>query len=339
MKILLTGGAGYIGTHTAVALIESGHEIVIADNFSNSSHLVIERLEDISKIKIKYYQVDIADQPELKKICEKEAFEAVIHLAGLKAVAESVEKPLLYYKVNISTTLSLCAVMLDLGIRNLVFSSSATVYGEPERVPLDENCRTSDATNPYGNAKLFIEQILKDLQEAQPQLNVAVLRYFNPAGAHSSAKIGEHPTGLPNNLIPVLTQVAAGTLKELVIHGDDYDTPDGTCIRDFIHVCDLAEAHLAALEKLASNPGLVIYNLGTGQGRSVKEVVDTFERTTGQSLKKRIGPRRPGDVATTYCTPTLAQRELNWHSRRNIEDICRDAWLWQQQNPHGYEPW
>ena len=337
MKTLLTGGAGYIGSHTALALVQSGHDIVIADNFSNSSHLVIDRLEEICETTIKYYQVDIANQTELRNICQKEKFEAVIHLAGLKAVGESVEEPLLYYSVNLSTTLSLCSVTLDLGIGNLVFSSSATVYGEPERVPLDESCRTNSAINPYGSTKLFIEQILKDLQAAQPQMNIVLLRYFNPAGAHRSALIGEDPRGRPNNLVPVLTQVAVGKLDELVIHGDDYDTPDGSCIRDFIHVCDLAEGHVAALAKMASNRGLLTYNLGTGQGHSVKEVVAAFERTTKQKLNRRIGPRRAGDVASTYCDPTLAEHALNWRASRTIDDICRDAWHWQQQNPDGYE--
>ena len=338
MKILLTGGAGYIGSHTAIALVKSGHEVVIADNFSNSHHLVIARLEGLCERQIRNYQIDVANQLDLEEICRKENFEAVIHFAGLKAVSESVNKPLLYYGVNLSTTLSLCAVMLDLGIRNLVFSSSATVYGEPERIPLDEHCRANNANNPYGRTKSFIEQILKDLQATQPLMNIALLRYFNPAGAHASARIGEDPKGPPNNLIPILTRVAAKKLKEVVIYGDDYDTPDGTCVRDFIHVHDLAEGHVAALTKLVTNPGLVTYNLGTGQGRSVSEVVDTFERTTGVELKKRVGPRRPGDVVSAYCDPALAERELNWRARLDIEDICRDAWLWQQQNPHGYQP-
>jgi len=338
VNILLTGGAGYIGSHTSLALIESGHDIVIVDDFSNSSPEVIDRLAELGARPVQCHQLDIADREALSRVCRIESIDAVIHFAGLKAVGESVEEPLRYYDVNISTTLSLCSVMLELGIRNLVFSSSATVYGEPERIPLDENCQTGGTTSPYGSTKLFIEQILTDIQRAHPQMNIALLRYFNPAGAHASALLGEDPQGRPNNLVPVLSQVAVGKLEQLVVHGDDYDTPDGSCVRDYIHVCDLAAGHLAALTKLGSDPGLVTYNLGTGNGHSVKEVVAAFEEVAGVTLNKRTGPRRPGDVATTYCDPSLARQELGWQAQYSIADICRDAWRWQQQNPDGYRP-
>ncbi|MAM82229.1 MAG: UDP-glucose 4-epimerase GalE [Gammaproteobacteria bacterium] len=337
MNVLLTGGAGYIGSHTAIALLESGHDIVIADNFCQSSKEVISRLEEISGHSIRHYEIDVADRSPLKEICMDEKIDAVMHFAGLKSVTKSLDEPLLYYEVNLSSILSLCDIMVELDIRNLVFSSSATVYGEPERIPLDEHCRTSKATNPYGSTKLFIEQILKDLQNAQPLMNIALLRYFNPAGAHGSARIGEDPEGVPNNLVPFVTQVAIGNLEELVVHGDDYDTADGTCVRDFIHVCDLAEGHVAALSKLTSAPGLVVYNLGTGRGQSVKEVIEAFEDISGIALNKRIGPRRPGDVPITFCDPSLAEQELGWRAKRTIVDICRDAWRWQQKNPKGYK--
>ncbi len=337
MKILLTGGAGYIGSHTAVELVTEGHDVVIVDNFCNSKEVVIDRISEIAGAEISCHRLDIRDTEALIDICRDEAIEAVVHFAGLKAVGESVEDPLRYYEVNLSSSISLCQAMLNQGIRHLVFSSSATVYGEPERIPLDEDCRVSEAANPYGTTKIFIEQILKDAQAANPDLNIALLRYFNPAGAHPSARIGEDPAGTPNNLVPFLTQVAIGKHDELVVHGDDYPTPDGTCIRDYIHVQDLARGHVAALTKLISDCGVVTYNLGTGQGHSVKEVVTAFEHSTNQHLNKRIGPRRPGDVPVSYADPGLAERELNWKAKLTIEDICRDAWLWQQENPNGYD--
>ncbi|MBT4161741.1 MAG: UDP-glucose 4-epimerase GalE [Gammaproteobacteria bacterium] len=336
MKILLTGGAGYIGSHTAVELISEGHDVVIVDDFSNSKEVVINRISEITGTQISYHRLDIRDTETLVGICRDEAIEAAIHFAGLKAVGESVEDPLRYYDVNLGSSVSLCKAMVSLNIRHLVFSSSATVYGEPERIPLDEECRASDAANPYGRTKIIIEQILKDMQLANPDMNIALLRYFNPAGAHLSGKLGEDPTGIPNNLVPFLTQVAIGKRSELVINGDDYPTPDGTCIRDYIHVQDLARGHVAALAKLRSDCGVVTYNLGTGQGQSVKEVVSAFERSTNQHLNRRIGPRRPGDVPVSYTDPSLAERELNWKATLTIEDICRDAWHWQQENPGGY---
>lgn len=337
MKVLLSGGAGYIGSHTALALLEAGHDISIADNLCNSSAVVIDRLQELGNSPIPFYQIDVAETDALRDICSNQNIDAIIHFAGLKAVAESVADPLRYYDVNLSTTVSICRVMLDLDIRHLVFSSSATVYGEPERIPLDENCRLNRAANPYGRTKQIGEKILTDLQETQPRLNIALLRYFNPAGAHPSARIGEDPSGIPSNLVPVLTQVAIGKLQQLTINGEDYDTDDGTCVRDYIHVQDLASGHVAALDKLATDCGLVTYNLGTGRGYSVREVIATFERATNQHLNKQSGPRRAGDVAVSYTDPGLAEKELDWKAERSIDDICRDAWLWQQENPNGYE--
>ncbi|MBL6690677.1 MAG: UDP-glucose 4-epimerase GalE, partial [Pseudomonadales bacterium] len=279
---------------------------------------------------------DLENTAAVSSICANENIEAAIHFAGLKAVGESVADPLLYYDLNLATSISLCKALQENSIHMLVFSSSATVYGDPERIPLDETCRATEAANPYGRTKIFIEQILRDLQSANPSMNIALLRYFNPAGAHPSAKLGEDPRGVPNNLVPFLTQVAIGMRDQLVINGDDYETPDGTCIRDYIHVQDLARGHVAALEKLRTGAGLVTYNLGTGRGNSVKEVVEAFEKSTNQKLNKRIGPRRPGDVPSTYTDPSLAEKELNWRAELTIEDICRDAWHWQQENPEGY---
>lgn len=337
MRILLAGGAGYIGSHTAVELLEEGHQVVIADNFSNSKPSVVERIKSVSNKDLTLHVLDIADSEALLDVCRDENIEAVVHFAGLKAVGESVADPLHYYDVNLSTSMSLIWVMQELGIRHLVFSSSATVYGEPERIPLDEDCRANEAANPYGRTKIMIEQMLRDVQAADSSMNIALLRYFNPAGAHPSGKMGEDPGGIPNNLVPFLTQVAIGHREELVINGDDYPTPDGTCIRDYIHVQDLARGHVAALKKLVRNCGLVTYNLGTGKGNSVKEVIDAFERATNRCLPKRTGPRRPGDVPTSYCNPSLAEIELNWKAEKSIVDICQDAWHWQEQNPDGYE--
>ncbi len=336
MKILLTGGTGYIGSHTAVELLVSGHDVVIVDNLRNSKETVIDRIEEVSHRSVTFYKTDVEDTETISNICSTEQIEAAIHFAGLKAVGESVADPLLYYELNLRTSISLCKALLANKIHNLVFSSSATVYGDPERIPLDERCRATVAANPYGRSKIFIEQMLRDLHAAKPEMNIALLRYFNPAGAHPSARMGEDPRGIPNNLVPFLTQVAIGLREQLVINGDDYETPDGTCIRDYIHVQDLAKGHLAALEKLSSGAGLVTYNLGTGRGTSVKEVISAFELSTNQHLNTRTGPRRPGDVPSTYTDPTLAERELNWHAELTIEDICRDAWRWQQENPDGY---
>ena len=336
MKILLTGGAGYIGSHTAVALLEANHEVVIVDNLRNSKASVIDRIQEVSGRQPGFYEEDVADCKIVTQICRDEHIDAAIHFAGLKAVGESVADPLLYYQLNVSTSVSLCQALAATGVNILVFSSSATVYGDPEKVPIDESCRATVATNPYGRTKIIIEQMLRDLCLANPEFNVALLRYFNPAGAHPSARMGEDPRGIPSNLVPFLTQVAIGTRDQLVINGDDYPTPDGTCIRDYIHVQDLAKGHLAALEKLVTNCGLVTYNLGTGKGHSVSQVVSAFERATNQHLPKTVGPRREGDVPSSVTDPDLAKRELDWSAELTIEDICRDAWLWQQQNPDGY---
>lgn len=336
MKILLTGGTGYIGSHTAVELLAENHDVVIIDNLRNSKASVIDRIQEVSGKSVSFHETDLENTAAVSSICANENIEAAIHFAGLKAVGESVADPLLYYDLNLATSISLCKALQENSIHMLVFSSSATVYGDPERIPLDETCRATEAANPYGRTKIFIEQILRDLQSANPSMNIALLRYFNPAGAHPSAKLGEDPRGVPNNLVPFLTQVAIGMRDQLVINGDDYETPDGTCIRDYIHVQDLARGHVAALEKLRTGAGLVTYNLGTGRGNSVKEVVEAFEKSTNQKLNKRIGPRRPGDVPSTYTDPSLAEKELNWRAELTIEDICRDAWHWQQENHEGY---
>ena len=336
MKVLLTGGAGYIGSHTAIELLTSGYEVVIVDNLRNSKASVVDRISEISGLSPAFYELDVADYAAMDTVLKQEQPDAVIHFAGLKAVGESVADPLLYYQLNLLTSISLCRAMADNNVTSLVFSSSATVYGEPEQIALDENCNATRAVNPYGRTKVIIEQMLRDLCDANPELNVVRLRYFNPAGAHPSARLGEDPKGVPNNLVPFLTQVAAGLRNELVINGDDYPTEDGTCIRDYIHVQDLARGHVAAIRKLQSNCRLVTYNLGTGIGHSVKEVVAAFELATNQHLPRSIGPRRKGDVPTSYTDPSLAERELGWKTELTIEDICRDAWQWQAENPTGY---
>ena len=336
MKVLLTGGAGYIGSHTAIELLTAGYEVVIVDNLRNSKASVVDRISEISGQSPAFYERDVADYAAIDTVLKQEQPDAVIHFAGLKAVGESVADPLLYYQLNLTTSISLCRAMADNNVTSLVFSSSATVYGEPERIPLDENCNATRAVNPYGRTKVIIEQMLRDLCDANPELNVVLLRYFNPAGAHPSARLGEDPKGVPNNLVPFLTQVAAGMRNELVINGDDYPTEDGTCIRDYIHVQDLARGHVAAIRKLQSNCRLVTYNLGTGTGHSVKEVVAAFELATNQHLPRTIGPRREGDVPAYYTDPSLAERELGWKTELTIEDICRDAWQWQAENPTGY---
>ncbi len=336
MKILLTGGTGYIGSHTAIELLASGYEVVLVDNLRNSKASVVGRISEISGQSPSFYKLDVADYSAVNTVFQQEKPDAVIHFAGLKAVGESVADPMLYYQWNLMTAINLCRAMTDNSINNLVFSSSATVYGIPERIPLDENCAATQAVNPYGRTKVIVEQILRDLCAAKPVLNVALLRYFNPAGAHPSARLGEDPTGIPTNLVPFMTQVAVGLRDELVINGDDYPTEDGTCVRDYIHVQDLARGHVAAIRKLEKGCGLVTYNLGTGKGVSVKEVVAAFERATNQHLPWAMGPPREGDVATTYTDPSLAERELEWKAELTIEDICRDAWQWQDANPTGY---
>lgn len=336
MKVLLTGGAGYIGSHTAVELLNAGHEVVIVDNLSNSSVKAIHRVEQLTKRTIRFYERDILDRPGLNEIFENESVDAVIHFAGLKAVGDSVSDPLNYYHVNINGAISLCQSMSSFGIKNLVFSSSATVYGEPTKIPIAESSHITDAANPYGRTKLMIEKILEDLCQADPNFNVARLRYFNPAGAHESGEIGEDPNGVPNNLLPYVTQVAVGRRTELTVNGDDYPTPDGTCVRDYIHVVDLAKGHLAALNRLQEKPGLVTYNLGAGKGYSVMDVVEAFETANQLKIPYVIGPRRIGDIPTSYTNPDKAMTELNWQAEKTIDDICRDAWRWQEKNPEGY---
>lgn len=337
MRILLAGGAGYIGSHTAVELISAGHEIIIIDNLSNSSEVSIKRVEKIANGKITFYKKDLLNLADIEAIFQSEKIDAVIHFAGLKAVGESVSNPLDYYHCNINTSINLCRLMLKYDVKRLVFSSSATVYGEPTEMPISEATPITDATNPYGRTKLIIEKMLEDVCRANLDFHVVRLRYFNPGGAHKSGDIGEDPNGKPNNLLPFITQTAIGKQDELTIFGNDYPTPDGTCIRDYIHIEDLAKGHLAAIEKLLSNPGLVSYNLGTGTGYSVLDIVQAFEKANNIKLPIKIGPRRPGDIPTSYTAVSLAKEELGWQAEKNIEDICRDAWNWQKKHPRGYE--
>jgi UDP-glucose 4-epimerase len=336
MKILLTGGAGYIGSHTAVELILAGHQVTIVDNLANSSAMSVARVEALTQSKVALHKIDLLEVKALDQLFANQPFDAVVHFAGLKAVGESVREPLNYYQTNINTTLNLVDCMLRHDVHRLVFSSSATVYGEPEKIPVDESSPIIDATNPYSRSKLFIEKILEDVCIANPKFNVARLRYFNPGGAHASGEIGEDPHGTPNNLLPFVTQVAVGKLQQLVVFGQDYATPDGTCVRDYIHVVDLARGHLAAINKLAENPGLVTYNLGSGVGHSVLDVIHAFETANHLTLPYTVGPRREGDIAEYYADPTKALQELGWRAEKSLEDICRDAWRWQQKNPDGY---
>jgi UDP-glucose 4-epimerase len=335
MRILVTGGAGYIGSHTCVELLKAGYEVVVVDNLSNSKEEAIHRVEEISHGRVEFHQVDLVDEAGLEAVFRRGRVEAVIHFAGLKAVGESVAQPLRYYHNNVTGTLVLLKVMGAHGVKDLVFSSSCTVYGEPQRVPVTEDFPLS-ATNPYGRTKLIIEDMLRDLYVADPSWNVALLRYFNPVGAHPSGRIGEDPNGIPNNLVPYIAQVAVGRLKQLSVFGGDYPTPDGTGVRDYIHVVDLATGHLKALEKLRQKPGVVAYNLGTGRGNSVLEVVAAFERASGREIPYRIVARRPGDVALTYADPSKAQRELGWRAELGLDEMCADVWRWQENNPNGY---
>lgn len=335
MSILVTGGAGYIGSHTVLELLEQGEEVVVVDNLSNSSQESLNRVESITGKKVTFYEIDLIDKKQLNEVFEAHNIESVIHFAGYKAVGESVQKPMMYYQNNLDSTLVLCEVMSDHGVKNLVFSSSATVYGDPETVPITEESPLS-ATNPYGRTKLFIEYILKDLHTSDSSWNIALLRYFNPVGAHKSGLIGEDPNDIPNNLMPYVSQVAVGKLKQLSVFGDDYPTPDGTGVRDYIHVVDLALGHLKAIEKLSSNPGLVIYNLGTGKGTSVLDMVKAFENASGKKVDYKIGPRRSGDIATCYADPAKAESELGWTAKRGIQEMCEDGWKWQSENPNGY---
>jgi UDP-glucose 4-epimerase len=333
--ILVTGGTGFIGSHTVLELLNSGYNVVVMDNLSNSKIESLKRVESITGRKADFHQLDLLDEKGLRSLFQSYSFDAVIHFAGLKAVGESVEKPLLYHENNISGTVTLCKVMADAGVKNIVFSSSATVYGDPEVSPIPETSAVT-AVNPYGRTKLTIEYILKDLYGSDPNWNIALLRYFNPVGAHESGKIGEDPNGIPNNLMPYVTQVAVGKLDKLRVFGNNYPTHDGTGVRDYIHVTDLAIGHLKALEKLAANPGVVTYNLGTGTGSSVLDVIKAFESATSVEIPYEIAPRRPGDAAICYADPSKAETELGWKAERDLEMMCRDAWNWQQQNPDGY---
>ncbi len=335
MHILVTGGAGYIGSHTCVELLKKDFQVTIVDNLSNSKETAIKRIEEITGKKVNFIKCDILDEEKLDTIFAENIFDAVIHFAGLKAVGESVEIPLDYYKNNISGTLSLCNVMKKHNVKNLIFSSSATVYGLNQNVPFKEDFPTS-ATNPYGRSKLMIEEILTDLYNSDNSWNIVLLRYFNPVGAHSSGLIGEDPNGLPNNLMPFISQVAVGKLPKLRVFGDDYPTRDGTGVRDYIHVVDLADGHIKAINQLNANCGLKIYNLGCGHGFSVLEVIDAFQEASGRNIPYEIVERRAGDIAVSYADSSLAKKELNWEAEKGIDEMCRDAWNWQQKNPEGF---
>lgn len=336
MAILVTGGAGYIGSHTLVELIKKGYETVVIDNLYNSSEKSLERVEAITGVKPKFYFGDVRDEDLLRRIFTENEIEYVIHFAGLKAVGESCKKPLFYYDNNLNGTLVLVKVMTEYNCKNLVFSSSATVYGTPERLPLDETCKIGGTTNPYGTSKYFQEIMLTDICKADPDWNVILLRYFNPVGAHESGLIGEDPDGIPNNLMPYVAKVAIGELKEVGVFGNDYPTPDGTGVRDYIHVVDLAKGHVAAIEKVKTK-GVHIYNLGTGVGYSVLDVIKAFSKACGRELPYVIKPRRDGDVASNYADSSKAKSELGWQAELNLDDMCASSWNWQKKNPHGYK--
>lgn len=336
MTVLVTGGVGYIGSHTTIELIQEGKDVVIVDNLSNSNIVVLDRIEEITGVKPKFYEIDVQNRENLEIVFKENDIDSVIHFAASKAVGESVEKPLEYYSNNIKNTLVLLETMRKYNVKNFVFSSSATVYGDPHKCPILEDFPLS-ATNPYGQTKLMIENMLRDICKADKNLNVAILRYFNPVGAHKSGKIGEEPNGIPNNLMPYITKVAIGQLKELSVFGDDYNTPDGTGVRDYIHVLDLACGHVKALEKLESKPGLVTYNLGTGNGYSVLEMVQAFSKASGRDIAYKIAPRRPGDIAMCYADASKAKKELGWEAKYNLDEMCEDSWRWQSLNPNGYE--
>lgn len=335
MRILLTGGAGYIGSHTAIELDKAGHEIVIVDNLVNSKEEAVRRVEKIINKKVVFVKADVRDREAMDKIFKSQKIDAVIHFAGLKAVGESCVKPLEYYENNMNATFVLVDVMRQNGCKNIIFSSSATVYGDPAIIPITEECPKGHCTNPYGQTKSMLEEVLSDVQKADNEWNVVLLRYFNPIGAHKSGLIGENPNGIPNNLMPYITQTAIGMRKELGVFGNDYDTPDGTGVRDYIHVVDLAAGHVAALKAIERNCGLAIYNLGTGHGYSVLDVVKAFEKANGLKVPYSIKPRRPGDIATCYCNPAKAKAELGWEAQYGIEDMCRDSWNFQKNNPNG----
>ena len=336
MAILVTGGAGYIGSHTCVELLNAGYEVVVLDNLSNASEKSLDRVRQITGKELKFYKGDILDREILNKLFAENTIESCIHFAGLKAVGESVQKPWEYYNNNISGTLTLVDAMREHNCKNIIFSSSATVYGNPAQIPITEECPKGQCTNPYGWTKSMLEQVLTDIQKADPQWNVILLRYFNPIGAHKSGLMGENPNGIPNNLMPYITQVAVGKLKELGVFGDDYDTPDGTGVRDYIHVVDLAVGHVKALKKIEDKSGVSIYNLGTGNGYSVLDVVKAYEKACKKSIPYEIKPRRAGDIAACYSDASKAKKELGWEAEYGIDRMCEDSWRWQSRNPDGY---
>jgi len=337
MSILVTGGAGYIGSHTCVELLNEGYDVVVLDNLSNSSEKSLDRVKSLTGKSVKFYKGDILDRDILNKIFAENSIESCIHFAGLKAVGESVAKPWEYYHNNVTGTLTLVDVMRQNNCKNIIFSSSATVYGDPVEIPITEECPKGQCTNPYGWTKSMLEQMLIDIQKADKEWNVIILRYFNPIGAHKSGTMGENPNGIPNNLMPYVTQVAVGKLETLGVFGNDYDTPDGTGVRDYIHVVDLARGHVKALKKIDENAELCIYNLGTGHGYSVLDIVKNFEEANGIKIPYVIKARRPGDIATCYCDPQKAKEELGWEAQFGIREMCEDAWRWQSNNPNGYE--
>lgn len=336
MNILLTGGAGYIGSHTIIELDKAGHSVVVVDNLVNSSEESLRRVAQIIGKPVPFVKADVRDAAAMNEVFEKYSFDACIHFAGLKAVGESVAKPLEYYENNMNATFVLLDVMRKHNCKNFIFSSSATVYGDPAIIPITEECPKGQCTNPYGKTKSMLEEVLMDLQKADPEWNVVLLRYFNPIGAHQSGLIGENPNGIPNNLMPYITQTAVGLRQELGVFGNDYDTPDGTGVRDYIHVCDLAAGHVCALQAIERKCGLAIYNLGTGHGYSVLDVVHAFEKANGLKVPYSIKPRRAGDIATCYCNPAKAKAELGWEAKYGIEEMCRDSWNFQKNNPKGY---
>ena len=337
MTILVTGGAGYIASHTNVELLKEGYDVIVMDNLCNSSKESVARVERITGKKIRFYQTDMRDLSGLETIFSENTIDVIIHFAGLKAVGESCEKPYEYYENNITGTLNILKMMKQYHVKKMVFSSSATVYGEPETVPITEDSKVGGVTNPYGRTKFMLEEILSDIQRADSSFDIALLRYFNPIGAHESGLIGESPNGIPNNLLPYVAKVAAGVLEQVNVFGDDYPTPDGTGVRDYIHVVDLARGHVCAVKKLMEHPGLVIYNLGTGIGYSVLEIIQNFEKACGRKIPYVIAPRRPGDIPTCYSDPSKAERELGWKAEYGIDRMCEDAWRWQSHNPNGYE--
>ena len=336
MRLLVTGGAGYIGSHTVLELLQAGHDVVVLDNLCNGSLEALRRIQAIAGRSLQFVQGDIRDRALLDQLFAQQQVDAVVHFAGLKAVGESVRQPLDYYACNVAGTLNLCQAMADAGVFQLVFSSSATVYGDPAQVPVDESCPVAEPTSPYGRSKLMVEHLLHDVQRADTRWSIAILRYFNPVGAHPSGLIGEDPQGVPNNLLPYLSQVAVGKLDCLQVHGNDYPTPDGTCIRDYIHVVDLAQGHVRSLQFISRHEGCSVWNLGAGKGYSVLQVISAFEQACGRSVPYIIGPRRPGDIAANWAEPSKAARELGWKAERSLASMMADTWRWQSKNPQGY---